>query len=82
MRHKHSHLTRHHRRPKALGGKNSKENISHITAVEHEAWHTLFGCLSPELIADKMNRGLLDPAYTCICITKKEAQRTQLRYFW
>ena len=43
--------TRHHRRPRRLGGNGGAENISLIPAVEHQAWHTLFNHMHASAIA-------------------------------
>ncbi len=43
--------TRHHRRPRRLGGNGNPENISLIPAVEHQAWHTLFNHMHASAIA-------------------------------
>lgn len=48
--------TRHHRKPRRLGGSNSGNNISFVTRDKHDAWHTLFDSLSAPLIFDKFIR--------------------------
>ncbi len=56
-------VTEHHRRPRSRGGSNDQRNISIVTAVQHRAWHALFGNLEPEQIADRINNIWLDPDY-------------------
>jgi hypothetical protein len=60
-------LTRHHRKPKSLGGTAEKQNISRIPAKKHVAWHVLFpGNWPPQRIADEINAKYLDPDYEVI----------------
>lgn len=65
-------MTRHHRRPKSLGGSNRPENISRIKHKHHLAWHTLFGDLCVEEIACLINSVYLDPDYFLIPKKKKK----------
>jgi hypothetical protein len=59
-------LTRHHRKPRSLGGTRSRENISRIPAKKHTAWHILFQNFSAEQIAEEINRLYLDPDYELV----------------
>jgi hypothetical protein len=70
MSHTNGGLTRHHRKPRSLGGKSEKKNISRISAKKHTAWHILFRNLEPEAIADEINRMFLDPDYQLIVVRK------------
>jgi len=56
-------VTHHHRRPRSRGGSNDQRNVSLVTDTQHRAWHTLFGNLEPEQIADRINNIWLDPDY-------------------
>lgn len=55
--------SRHHRRPKSRGGNGKPRNISHVCAKQHEAWHRLFGNMSPHQIATVINQVWLDPDF-------------------
>ena len=46
--------TKHHRRPKSLGGKRTKENTSIVPRREHAAWHKLFDNYSAQFILEKL----------------------------
>lgn len=35
-------ITRHHRKPTSIGGKNYKRNISYVPLFKHRAWHDLY----------------------------------------
>lgn len=56
-------ITRHHRKPRSLGGGNEPENISHIKFKFHEAWHLLFGDKPAKEIAEEINKYYLDPEF-------------------
>ncbi len=61
-------LTRHHRKPRRLGGGNEKENIIMIRRDEHEAWHTLFNHMQAYQICTIINYwGILQPYTVHIC---------------
>lgn len=47
-------ITTHHRKPKKLGGKNGRHNISYVRRDQHEAWHTLFDSLDAPWLFDKL----------------------------
>lgn len=55
--------SRHHRKPKKLGGKSEPENISIVPHKLHQAWHTMFGCMKPNEIIDQINRIWIDPNF-------------------
>jgi hypothetical protein len=55
--------TRHHRKPRSLGGTNCPENISRIKHKKHLAWHCLFGDMTAQEIAEEINKHYLDPAF-------------------
>ena len=51
-------LTRHHRKPRSLGGTAEKNNISRLPPKKHTAWHLLFCNWPPERIAEEINRNV------------------------
>jgi len=65
--------TKHHRKPKRLGGKGNKKNISIIPEHKHHAWNILtnFNQLLPHQIAEVINEVYLDPEFEFICVKKK-----------
>jgi len=65
-----NHDTRHHRRPRSLGGGNEKTNISFVSQNKHRAWHTLFSNYSPYRIADIINDDWLDSDYMFIVVKR------------
>jgi hypothetical protein len=64
--------SRHHRRPRSLGGTNEKSNISRVSITEHQAWHTLFQNFEPHVIAEIINNVWLDPDYEFILVRKRQ----------
>lgn len=46
--------TKHHRKPKSLGGRRTKENTSIVPRREHAAWHKLFDNYSAQFILEKL----------------------------
>jgi len=65
-------LTRHHKRPRSLGGTDEAENISYLPENLHTAWHTLFKTYEPETIAKIINKFYLDPAYEFVVTPKTQ----------
>lgn len=59
-------ITRHHRRPKSQGLNNEPENISYIKLKHHKAWHLIFADMTPEEIAEEINKKYLDPAFRMV----------------
>lgn len=55
--------SRHHRRPKSLGGGGHSWNISMVEQKEHAAWHILFSNMTPEEIVAEINAVWLDRAF-------------------
>lgn len=55
--------TKHHRRPKSFGGGNDDENISHVPANKHRAYHLLFDAGDPRVIAERLNETWIDPQF-------------------
>jgi len=66
------HNSRHHRKPRSLGGQTIPENISSVDIKKHQAWHTLFNNMEAPLICKMLNRIWIDPSYTFICVRKDE----------
>ena len=65
-------MDKHHRKPKAQGGKSNRRNISYLTKEEHEAWHKIFnGHRTPEEIADILTRKFIDPDYFMVAIKRR-----------
>lgn len=58
-------LSEHHRKPSSLGG-GGEENIQIMTEVKHRAWHSLFENMTPEEIANEINRYYLDLDYCMV----------------
>lgn len=64
-------LTKHHRKPKSIGGSNKAYNISRVPRGQHESWHNLFGNKTvPEIVAI-LNEVWIDPNYKLIYKEKK-----------
>lgn len=59
-------LTRHHRKPKSLGGTTERKNVSKIPHKKHVAWHVLFGNAPAHRIAEEINRYYIDPDYRLV----------------
>ena len=59
--------TRHHRKPRSIGGTNSDNNIILLERDEHEAWHLLFGNKTAQEICNLINQKYLDPDYKFTC---------------
>jgi hypothetical protein len=49
-------LSKHHLRPKSLGGTNDPDNISLVPSNRHNWWHALFENKSVEQIVEDINR--------------------------
>jgi len=60
--------TKHHRKPRSLGGTNFQDNISHVPQDQHTAWHNLFGNMSATQIASQL--GVLFDGYVFIAVPK------------
>jgi len=63
-------VTRHHRKPKSIGGNDDLKNISIVQRKRHEAWHLLFSNMTASQIAFEINSVWIDPDY-CLILTKK-----------
>lgn len=60
--------SRHHRKPRSLGGSDEPANISVVTQKHHNAWHTLFSNYSPETIASIITEKWIPKGYRFICV--------------
>lgn len=68
--------SRHHRKPRSLGGKTEPRNISVVDKRRHAHWHALFGNKPIEEIARELNEIWLDPDYEIVVyIIRKEPKR-------
>ena len=58
----------HHRRPESLGGTDLPSNVSYVQRRLHECWHTLFGNMNSEQVANEINMSLWKPeGVTVVC---------------
>lgn len=64
-------LTKHHRKPRSIGGADKTDNISLVSESSHQAWHTLFGNKTAPEIALIINAKWLDPDYMFMCFPVK-----------
>lgn len=60
--------SKHHRKPRSIGGKNNPENISMVPVREHRLWHAQFYNMTAEETFNQINRVWFDPAYTIILV--------------
>lgn len=63
-------VSRHHRKPRSLGGKNSRRNISVVQDKLHEAWHLLFDNCNPEGVAHIITTYWIDSEWEMIARRK------------
>lgn len=63
-------ITRHHRKPRKLGGTSEARNISHITREKHEAWHLLVNHQDIHEICRIINETFIDPDYLLVPVKK------------
>ena len=57
---------KHHRKPRFVGGRNNKRNISFVCKEKHHCWHVLFGIKTAHEIADEINKHWIDPDFKFI----------------
>lgn len=53
----------HHRKPKCRGGTDTKENRVVVNKDRHIKFHALFGTMTPEEIAEDLNKFWIDSDY-------------------
>lgn len=63
-------LNTHHRKPRSIGGKSDKRNLSCVLVTQHRAWHTLFANCEPDVIARIITETWLDPDYEMVARKK------------
>lgn len=70
-------MSRHHRHPVSRKNTyrglsiNERRNISYVPEHLHDSWHRLFFNLSPQKIAEVINRYWISPDYEFICRRRK-----------
>jgi hypothetical protein len=62
---------RHHRKPRSIGGKNNKENVSILPRKKHVAWHVLFQNYDAPTIAEVINQFYLDPDWFMVAVPRR-----------
>lgn len=65
-------VSKHHRKPRSLGGNNNSRNISVVQDKLHEAWHLLFDNCDPEGVAHIINTYWIDPKWEMIARKRSE----------
>jgi hypothetical protein len=60
--------TKHHRKPRSIGGGNEPRNISMVPCYQHEAWHAIVLNHTAFTIQYMLNDKYLDPDYKFICV--------------
>jgi hypothetical protein len=58
--------SRHHRKPRSIGGTDEERNISNLPIRKHRAWHILFENMTAFEIANEINVRYLDPDWILI----------------
>jgi len=64
-------FTKHHRKPKSLGGTGEPRNVVWLPNKKHEAFHLLFSNKTPQEIADEMTRFYLDPDFVMVAMRRE-----------
>lgn len=77
--HKIRRVSKHHRKPRSLGGNNNSRNISVVQDKLHEAWHLLFDNCDPEGVAHIINTYWIDPKWEMIARKRKESDNDSSR---
>ena len=65
-------MSRHHRKPRSIGGTDEPRNVSVIQTRKHELWHALFQNLDAEEIFFQINELFLDPDYKIFLVKNKK----------
>ncbi len=63
-------LTRHHKKPRSVGGVGRPFNISYVPEKLHRSYHALFANFCPEKIAEILNEHWIDGDYHMVAIQK------------
>ncbi len=53
------------------GGTDEPRNISLIPCKHHEAYHLIFGHMTPEKLANELNRKWIDPDYRMVAVHRE-----------
>lgn len=69
--------SRHHRKPRSMGGSGKASNISNVRIEDHQAYHRLFGPGSPWVVAQILNDIWIDPAYELVVQKRFKKPRTK-----
>jgi len=64
-------MTKHHRKMQHHKGTDAPSNIYIVCEKKHQAFHTLFGHMNAEEIAQELNKHWIDPAYYLECRKRK-----------
>ncbi len=65
--------SRHHRKPRSIGGSNEPPNTVKVPHHKHEAWHILFKNMTAQQIFEEINNIWIDPDYKIALVpTKRE----------
>lgn len=67
-------FNRHHRKPRSRGGNSKPRNISVVKVAEHEAFHFLFGNMTPQEIVKILNDTWVDPDYILVVHRKEKVK--------
>lgn len=59
---------KHHRRMKCHGGGMKRENISIVKREDHVHFHAMFGSMTPQEIAEHINRIWIPKEYMFVCV--------------
>lgn len=81
------HLTKHHRKPRSLGGTSDSANISWVSNFQHQGWHAVASNHTAPTIAHLLNEKFLDPEYKFICVRSEDYKTLmkvmhQMRLTW
>lgn len=58
--------SRHHKKPRSLGGSDNQKNISIVPQKQHEAWHILFSNLPGDEVIKQINENWIDPHFKVV----------------
>ncbi len=64
--------SRHHRVPRARNGSNEPPNTVRVNHKKHEAYHILFGIMTPTEIAELLTETWIDPQYKMVAVLVKD----------
>jgi hypothetical protein len=71
--------TLHHRKPRSLGGRRTRNNLILLPEDKHLAWHVLFVNYPPDQIAAEINAKYIDPDFEFI-VRRKGAKMDEAAY--